>query len=113
MLQTEIDLIMETIRNMTQNQTQTNSNTQKQILNNLGLDSIPDIEQLLSETNDELESGYKLLSKLNKSDLTNTDSEPEEEVLAKVSKAKTSNKTKQMIARVKVLKNLTLKALLS
>ena len=78
----------------------------------MGLDSIPDIDELLSETNDELESGYKLLSRLNKYDFTNTESEPEivskivpeivpeEEVLAKVSKAKTSNKAKQMITNI-------------
>jgi hypothetical protein len=69
----------------------------------LGLESIPDIEQLLSETNEELVKGYKLLNRLNKldqSDLTNSESEQEEEVLAKVSKAKTSNKTKQMIANI-------------
>ena len=113
MLQTEIDLIMETIRNMTQNQTLNKSKSKSgKNLDKLGLESIPDIEQLLSDTNDELEFGYKLLSRLNKYDFTNTESEPEivseivpeivpeEEVLAKVAKAKTSNKAKQMIARV-------------
>ena len=104
---------METIRNMTQNQNpilnKSKSKSGKN-LDNLGLESMPDIEQLLSDTNDELESGYKLLSRLNKSDFTNTESEPEivpeinseivpeEDILAKVSKAKTSNKAKQMIA---------------
>ncbi len=45
--------IMETIRNMTQNQTQTNLDTQKQILDKLGLEDIPDIDELLVETNTE------------------------------------------------------------
>jgi hypothetical protein len=110
---------METIRNMTKNPILNKSKSKSdKNLDNLGLDEISDIEQLLSETNDELVKGYKLLNRLNKldqSDLpnSNSESEPEEDILSKVSKAKTSNKTKQMIARVKVLKNLTLKALLS
>ena len=90
-----------------QNQIQTLIKTKSksdQNLEKLGLDEIPDIEQLLSETNEELVKGYKLLNRLNKldqSDLTNSESESEqEEVLAKVSKAKTSNKTKQMITNI-------------
>ena len=90
-----------------QNQIQTLIKTKSksdQNLEKLGLDEIPDIEQLLSETNEELVKGYKLLNRLNKldqSDLTNSESESEqEEVLAQVSKAKTSNKAKQMIANI-------------
>jgi len=125
-LQQEIDHIMETIKNMCSNsanptKTDTNSTDKlsdkfaKQILNDLGLEDIPDIEQLLSETNAELESGYELLNRLNKSDFANIETEtetetdfetelnfdPEEDILAKVSKAKTSNKkSKQMYTNI-------------
>ena len=62
---------METIKNMCSNSVDISTNTNKlsdqsakQILNDLGLDEIPDIEQLLSETNATVESGYELLNKL-------------------------------------------------
>jgi len=113
---------METIKNMYSNSanstnTKTDNNMSdkfaKQILNDLGLEDAPDIEQLLSDINAELESGYELLNRLNKSDFANIETEtetetetefetelnfdPEEDILAKVSKAKTSNKKpKQM-----------------
>jgi hypothetical protein len=122
-LQQEIDHIMETINNMcsnSANSTDTNttnklSNKAKQILNDLGLEDVPDIEQLLSDVNAELESGYELLNRLNKSDFANIETEtetetdfetelnfdPEEDILAKVSKAKTSNKkSKQMYTNI-------------
>jgi hypothetical protein len=62
-LQIEIDLIMETIKNMCANSTNlTNSKTDtnrsdqfaKQILKDLGLEDIPDYDQLMSDVNNEL-----------------------------------------------------------
>ena len=122
-LQQEIEHIMETIKNMCSNSanstdtTDTNTTNKlsdkfaKQILNDLGLEDAPDIEQLLSDVNAELESGYELLNRLNKSDFANIETEtdfetevdfdPEEDILAKVSKAKTSNKkSKQMYTNI-------------
>lgn len=113
----KIDQDNTTIKNIcsnSDNSTDTNttnklSNKTKQILNVLGLEDAPDIKQLLSDTNAELESGYELLDRLNKSDFANIETEtnfetefepkpePEQDILAKVSKAKTSNKkSKQM-----------------
>ena len=108
---------METIKNMCSNSANSTNTTNKlsdkskQILNDLGLEDVPDIEQLLSDVNAELESGYELLNRLNKSDFANIETEtdfetvlnfdPEEEILLKVSKAKISNKkSKQMYTNI-------------
>lgn len=78
----------------------------KQILNDLGLEDIPNIEQLLSETNDELVKGYELLNKLsmNGSDKTDTDFDTDidtDQIINRVSKPKItrSKQNQQMIAR--------------
>jgi hypothetical protein len=49
---------METIKNMCANPTDTNrSDKSKQILKDLGLEDIPDYDQLMSDVNDELAKG--------------------------------------------------------
>jgi hypothetical protein len=106
---------METIKNMCTNstnstnpKTDTNRSDQfaKQILNDLGLKDIPDIGQLLSESNDKLVKDYELLNKLNmdKSDKTDSNSDTEtdsDQIINRVSKAKVSRskQNQQIIAR--------------
>jgi hypothetical protein len=53
---------METIKNISTNTNR--SDKSKQILNDLGLEDIPDYDQLLSESNNELVKGYDFLNKL-------------------------------------------------
>jgi hypothetical protein len=72
---------METIKNMCANPTNhanpktdiNRSDKFKQILNDLGLEDIPDYDQLLSDVNDELAKEYELLNKLNINRLDKTD----------------------------------------
>ena len=104
---------METIRNMcanTTNPTKTDTNISdqfaKQILNDLGLEDIPDYDQLMSDVNDELAKGYELLNKLNMNGLNKTDSSSDTEtdsdqIINRVSKAKItrSKQNQQIIAR--------------
>ena len=107
-LQVEIDLIMETIKNMCANTTNPKTDTDisdksKQIFNDLGLEDIPDYDQLLSESNNELVKGYELLNKLN-IDKTDSSSDTEtdtDQIINRVSKAKItrSKQNQQMIAR--------------
>jgi hypothetical protein len=111
---------METIRNMTQNQNQkqnqiqTKANSETDILDKLGLEDMPDLDQLLAETENEQKQHYKLLDKLGiKSSIqteisdtesemvgSNAESDIDLESIAKVSKAKTSNRTKQIVANI-------------
>jgi hypothetical protein len=88
---------METIRNMcanTTNPTKTDTNISdqfaKQILNDLGLEDIPDYDQLMSDVNDELAKGYELLNKLNmdKTDSSSDTDTDTDQIINKVSKAK-------------------------
>ena len=95
---------METIKNMCSNSANISTNTNKlsdqsakHILNDLGLEDIPDIEQLLLETNATVESGYELLNKLKMNGFDKTDSETDfdtdidtEQIINRVSKVKTS-----------------------
>jgi hypothetical protein len=113
-LQQEIDHIMETIQNMCSNSTNStdtktdnklsDKSAAKQTLNDLGLEDAPDIEQLLSDVNDELESGYDLLNKLNinGSDKSDFDTDIDtDQLINRVSKPKISKSkhNQQMIAR--------------
>ncbi len=77
----------------------------------MGLEDIPDIDELLKQTNAELESGYELLNKLKMNGFDKTDSETDfdtdidtEQIINRVSKVKTSiSKSKhnqQMIANI-------------
>jgi hypothetical protein len=100
---------METIKNMCANPTNTDTNRSdksKQILDNLALEDIPDYDQLMSDVNDELVKGYKLLNKLNidRSDKTDSNSDTEtdaDQIINRVSKAKItrSKQNQQMMTR--------------
>ena len=99
---------METIKNMCANstipKTDTNiSDKSKQILNDLGLEDIPDYDQLMSDVNDELAKGYELLNKLNmdKTDSSSDTDTDTDQIINKVSKAKItrSKQNQQMMTR--------------
>jgi hypothetical protein len=82
---------METIKNMTEsrNQIKTKSDHSKQILDKFTLKDIPNLD--LSEIEDEVKNGYKLLARLKINDLDRqidyeSDSEEMINVLEKISK---------------------------
>jgi len=77
--------------------TDTDTNTEsEQILSDLGLEPIPDYDELLLDTYDELKKGERLLKRLNRPDIEM----PDFDLTNKVSKSKqtkTKKKTNQMV----------------
>ena len=77
--------------------TESDTNTEsEQILSDLGLEPIPDYDELLSDTYDELKKGERLLKRLNRPDIEI----PDFDLINKVSKSKqtkTKKKTSQIV----------------